>query len=99
MLVIMRCNRFQVVELISLNEYAFRYLDKLEEKLFVISASLSSPLDMFTAIKPRRAIKSFKEETMPPEMLQRLVELTGAASSSDNLPDWQIILVQSAEQK
>ncbi len=64
-----------------------------------MSASLSSPLDTFTAITNRRAIKSFKDEAIPPEMLQRLVELTVAAPSSYNLQDWRIVLVESPEQK
>lgn len=64
-----------------------------------MSASLSSPLDTFTTIETRRAIKSFKEEAIPPEMLQRLLELTVAAPSSYNLQDWRIVLVQSTEQK
>nr|WP_204138698.1 nitroreductase family protein [Halomicronema sp. CCY15110] len=64
-----------------------------------MNASLSSPLDTFTAITTRRAIKSFKDEAIPPEMLQRLVELTVAAPSSYNLQDWRIVLVQSAAQR
>ncbi|RZM78012.1 nitroreductase [Leptolyngbya iicbica LK] len=60
---------------------------------------MSSPLDTFTAITTRRSIKSFKDEAIPPEMLQRLVELTVAAPSSYNLQDWRIVLVQSAEQR
>jgi nitroreductase len=64
-----------------------------------MSASLSSPLDTFTAIATRRSIKSFKDTAIPPEMLQRLVELTVAAPSSYNLQDWRIVLVQSPAQK
>lgn len=64
-----------------------------------MTASLSSPLDTFTAIETRRSIKSFKEEDIPPDMLRRLVDLTVAAPSSYNIQDWRIVLVQSAEQK
>ena len=64
-----------------------------------MTASLSAPLDTFAAIANRRAIKSFKDEPIPAELLRRLVELTVAAPSSYNLQDWRIVLVQSAAQK
>ena len=64
-----------------------------------MTASLSAPLDTFAAIANRRAIKSFKDEPIPAEMLRRLVALTVAAPSSYNLQDWRIVLVQSAAQK
>lgn len=64
-----------------------------------MTASLSNPLDTFTAIETRRAIKTFKNEPIPADMLRRLVELTVAAPSSYNLQDWRIVLVQGTEQK
>ncbi|MDB9529525.1 nitroreductase family protein [Oscillatoria sp. CS-180] len=64
-----------------------------------MSASLSTPLDTFTAIEERRSIKTFKDEPIPSDILRRLVELTVAAPSSYNLQDWRIVLVQSKEQK
>lgn len=64
-----------------------------------MSGSLSTPLDTFTAIQTRRAIKSFKDDPIPAEMLRRLVELTVAAPSSYNLQDWRIVLVQGAEKR
>ncbi|NER78585.1 MAG: nitroreductase [Leptolyngbya sp. SIO1D8] len=60
---------------------------------------MSTPLDTFTAIQTRRAIKSFKDDPIPADMLQRLVELTIAAPSSYNIQDWRIVLVQNIEQK
>jgi nitroreductase len=59
----------------------------------------TEPLDVPTAILQRRAIKSFKSDPIPPEILNRLVELTVAAPSSYNLQDWRIILIQDQAQK
>ncbi|NJM85157.1 MAG: nitroreductase [Leptolyngbyaceae cyanobacterium SL_1_1] len=63
------------------------------------SAPATSVLDMAQAILQRRAIKSFKPDPIPPEMLHRLLELTVAAPSSWNLQDWRIVLVQDDEKK
>jgi nitroreductase len=64
-----------------------------------MTGSLSMPLDTFTAMENRRAVKKFRDEPIPIEMLQRLVALTVAAPSSYNLQDWRIVLVQSPAQK
>jgi len=56
-------------------------------------------LDVATAIKQRRSIKSFKPDPLTPELLQQLVELTVAAPSSFNIQDWRIILIQDHAQK
>ena len=64
-----------------------------------MTGTLATPLDTFTAIQTRRAVKSFKDIPIPPDMLQRLVDLTVCAPSSYNQQDWRIVLVQSAEQK
>ncbi len=60
---------------------------------------LPQPLDVPTAIRQRRAIKSFQATPLAPETITQLVELTVAAPSSYNLQDWQIILVQDPQQK
>ena len=59
----------------------------------------AKPLDVPSAIAQRRAIKSFKSDPIPPELLKQLVELTIAAPSSFNIQDWRIILVQDEAQK
>jgi len=59
----------------------------------------AKPLDVPSAIAQRRAIKSFKSDPIPPELLKHLVELTVAAPSSFNIQDWRIILVQDEAQK
>ncbi len=58
-----------------------------------------TPLDVPTAILQRRAIKTFKPDSIAPDLLKRLVELTVAAPSSYNLQDWRIILIQDNAQK
>ncbi|MBV9389010.1 MAG: diguanylate cyclase [Chroococcidiopsidaceae cyanobacterium CP_BM_ER_R8_30] len=60
---------------------------------------LTNPLDVPTAILQRRAIKSFKSDPIPDELLKRLVELTVAAPSSWNLQDWRIVLVRDEAQR
>ncbi|MBI1240844.1 nitroreductase family protein [Umezakia ovalisporum] len=57
------------------------------------------PLDVPTAIIQRRSIKTFKTDSLDPELLKELVELTVAAPSSFNIQDWQIVLVQDEAQK
>ncbi|MBE9012334.1 nitroreductase family protein [Pseudanabaenaceae cyanobacterium LEGE 13415] len=59
----------------------------------------TTPLDVPSAILQRRAIKTFKPDPIPPELLHQLIELTVAAPSSFNLQEWRIILVQDEEQK
>lgn len=61
--------------------------------------NLTVPLDVPTAIRNRRAIKSFNSDPIAPELLHRLVELTVAAPSSFNLQSWRIVLVQDEAQK
>jgi nitroreductase len=59
----------------------------------------SAPLDVPKAIIQRRSIKSFKPDSIAPELLRQLVELTVAAPSSFNVQSWRIILVQEETQK
>ena len=57
------------------------------------------PLNVPTAIRQRRSIKSFKSDPIEPALLEQLVELTVAAPSSWNLQDWRIVLVQDEAQR
>ncbi|MFM6006526.1 MAG: nitroreductase family protein, partial [Sphaerospermopsis kisseleviana] len=56
-------------------------------------------LDVPTAILQRRSIKTFKPDSISPELLKQLVELTVAAPSSFNTQSWRIVLVQDENQK
>ncbi len=57
------------------------------------------PLDVPTAILQRRSIKNFKPDSISPELLRQIIELTVAAPSSFNIQDWRIIVVQDPEQR
>lgn len=59
----------------------------------------TKPLDVPSAIHQRRSIKTFKPDSISPELLQQLVNLTVAAPSSYNIQDWRIVLVQDEAQK
>ncbi|MFO0053290.1 MAG: nitroreductase family protein [Dolichospermum sp.] len=56
-------------------------------------------LDVPSAIVQRRSIKTFKPDSISPDLLKQLVELTVAAPSSFNVQCWRIVLVQDEEQK
>lgn len=58
-----------------------------------------SPLDVPSAIRQRRAIKTFKSDPIAPELLKQLVELTISAPSSYNIQSWRIVIVQDEAQK
>mgnify|MGYP002776996764 CR=1 FL=1 len=58
-----------------------------------------TPLDVPTAIRQRRSIKSFKSDAIAPDLLRQLVELTVSAPSSFNTQSWRIILVQDEAQR
>ncbi len=64
-----------------------------------IQSLRSKLLDVPTAILQRRSIKSFKSNSIAPELLKQLIELTVAAPSSWNLQGWRIILVQDSAQR
>lgn len=52
------------------------------------------PLDVPSAILQRRSIKSFKPDAIELELLRRLVKLTVAAPSSDNIQDRRIVATE-----
>ncbi|MFO5440611.1 MAG: nitroreductase family protein [Dolichospermum sp.] len=56
-------------------------------------------LDVPSAIVQRRSIKTFKPDSISPDLLKQLVELTVAAPSSFNVQSWRIVLVQEETQK
>jgi len=56
-------------------------------------------LTVAQAALQRRSVKTFKSDPIPPETLQRLVDLTLEAPSSFNLQPTRLVLVESAAQK
>jgi len=65
----------------------------------VSSSAQTQALDVPSAIVQRRSIKTFKPDSISPDLLKQLVELTVAAPSSFNVQCWRIVLVQEEEQK
>ena len=63
------------------------------------SSTQTQALDVPSAIVQRRSIKTFKPDSISPDLLKQLVELTVAAPSSFNVQCWRIVLVQEEEQK
>lgn len=63
------------------------------------SSTQTQALDVPSAIVQRRSIKTFKPDSISPDLLKQLVELTVAAPSSFNVQCWRIVLVQDEEQK
>jgi len=65
----------------------------------VSSSTQTQALDVPSAIVQRRSIKTFKPDSISPDLLKQLVELTVAAPSSFNVQSWRIVLVQEETQK
>ncbi|WP_028083354.1 nitroreductase family protein [Dolichospermum circinale] len=63
------------------------------------SSTQTQALDVPSAIVQRRSIKTFKPDSISPDLLKQLVELTVAAPSSFNVQCWRIVLVQEETQK
>lgn len=63
------------------------------------SSTQTQALDVPSAIVQRRSIKTFKPDSISPDLLKQLVELTVAAPSSFNVQSWRIVLVQEETQK
>ncbi len=60
---------------------------------------LANPLDVPTAIRQRRSIKTFTSDPLPEGVLHKLIELTVAAPSSWNVQAWRIVVVQDDAQR
>ncbi|MDX6767326.1 MAG: nitroreductase family protein [Candidatus Methylacidiphilales bacterium] len=56
-------------------------------------------LTVSEAILQRRSVKTFKSDPLPPDLLQRVIDLTLEAPSSFNLQPTRLVVIQSPEQK
>ena len=56
-------------------------------------------MDVIEAIKTRRSIRSFKEEKIPDEILEKILEAATYAPSSGNLQNWEFILIKDQKAK
>ncbi|MBO0849514.1 MAG: nitroreductase [Pseudonocardia sp.] len=50
-------------------------------------------MDVYTAVRSRRAVRAFSAEPIPPDVLERVVSAAARAPSTANLQPWNIYLV------
>jgi nitroreductase len=56
-------------------------------------------LDVFEAIKGRRSIRTFKDQEVSAELVEKLVEAARWAPSAGNLQPWEFIIIRKPEVK
>jgi len=56
-------------------------------------------MDVLTAIKTRRSIRSFKRKSIEEEILRKILEAATYAPSSGNLQNWEFVIVRDPERK
>jgi nitroreductase len=56
-------------------------------------------MDVFEAIKGRRSVRAFKNQDVPVETVEKLVEAARWAPSAGNLQPWEFIIVRKSETK
>ena len=56
-------------------------------------------MELLEAIKTRRAIRRFKKDPVPPELIEKLLEAARWAPSSINCQPWEFVVVTNPETK
>jgi len=56
-------------------------------------------MDFYEVVLKRRSTRKFKDDAVPPEALNRILEAGRWAPSAANLQPWRFIVVTSAEVK
>ncbi len=56
-------------------------------------------MEVFEAIKNRRSIRKFTNQTVPKEMVEKLVEAARMAPTAGNAQAYQLVIVRQEEQK
>jgi nitroreductase len=56
-------------------------------------------MELLEAIRTRRAIRRFKPEPVPPELIEKMLEAARWAPSSANTQPWEFIVITDAEIK
>lgn len=56
-------------------------------------------MDVFDAIKSRRSIRKYKQEPIPTEKLEAILEAARLAPSAANRQPWRFIIVQDPDRK
>lgn len=57
----------------------------------------AAPMDVFTAVKKRRSVRRFKENGIPQETLEKLLDAARLAPSAGNVQPWRFIAVRNKE--
>ena len=50
-------------------------------------------MDLYEAMNTRRSIRDFTDETIPEEVIKRILDAAYKAPSNDHFRDWQFIVV------
>lgn len=56
-------------------------------------------MDVLEAIKGRRSVRTFKRETVSPEILEKLIDAARWAPSAGNIQPWEFIIVRKPKIK
>ena len=56
-------------------------------------------MDVFKAIETRRSIRKYKDQPIPDEKLDRILEAARLAPSASNRQPWAMVIVRDKEQK
>ncbi len=56
-------------------------------------------LDFFEVLSTQRAVRSYREEPVPEEMVQRVLEAASCAPSGGNVQPWAFVVVRDPETK
>lgn len=52
-------------------------------------------MNVFEAIRSRRAVRQFRNQPVPDEIIRQIIEVGGRSQSSKNTQPWQFILIQN----
>jgi len=56
-------------------------------------------MDVYTAIKTRRSVRSYKSDPVPEESLKRILEAARLAPSAANRQQWKFVVVRDPEKR
>ena len=56
-------------------------------------------MDLFEAVRQRRSIRVFKDEAVPEELIEKIIEAAQWAPSACNSQEWRFIVIDNPEVK
>jgi nitroreductase len=54
-------------------------------------------MDIYEAIKMRKSVRAFKNEGVPDEVLNRILDAVRLAPSANNFQEWRFVVVRDAK--